>query len=251
MSKPAIIIGLIIGTIVHVFMLIPFNMPASSIQTASPARIAVRELPRQDDETRLVEHVAQKEPEPAPETRPKPVPRTEEVPGSETTLTRVETPRQSPLTSQGDFAGKTEGARRASLRIDWGSPQQAHEIVLAADMRLVMLGGSGVIAGEAIATPEGWQRVDAGTSDLSSYSNRVRIVDSTPAFLQAASLCTGSERLAVLLPLSLEHSLRTQQIRAAAEAGVDSSGIRAFYGRFRIDGGRVAFDISSIERRSS
>jgi hypothetical protein len=71
------------------------------------------------------------------------------------------------------------------------------------------------------------------------------------AFAEASSLCRNGERLAVLLPLSLEHKLRTQQVRVATDAGIESSGILAFYGRFRIDGGEIAFDISGFERRTS
>ena len=253
MSKPAIIIGLLIAATLHFIVLMPISSTAKSTSVIPATRIAMRELPETETEPAPARQADEVEPAPAPKPAPQPAPkpRPQPEPQASTNLARAAAPQHSTLEGKGDFAGNPDGTQRPSLRIDWGSPQQAHDVVMASDMRLVMLATAGGIAGEAVATTNGWQRVDAGSSDLSSYSNRVRIVDSTPAFFQAASLCSGGERLAVLLPLALEHTLRTQQIRAASEAGVDSSGIRAFYGRFRIDSGRVAFDISGIERRSS
>ena len=258
MSRPGIIVGLLFAVTLHFIVLMPVKSTSHSMPTATAASIKMREIPDSTPEHSPVEQVQEEvkpvqQPKPAPKPTPKPAPKPRPEPSAPaaTNLARVVAPQQSSLEGPGDFAGTSDGTRRPSLRIDWGSPEQAHDVVTAAGMRLVMLASVGGIAGEAVPTGDGWQRVDSDSADLSSYSNRVRIVDATPAFFQAASLCVGGERLAVLLPLSLEHTLRTQQIRTAAEAGVESSRIRAFYGRFRINGGRVAFDISGFERRSS
>lgn len=260
MSRPGIIVGLLIAATLHWMVLLPIGARTRSIKAATVASIAVRELPEAapdlpeatpTERTPSQPPTPPPTPAPAPAPAPKPEPQSEPPASATTNLARVATPQQASLEDKGDFAGTPDATQRPSLRIDWGNPKQAHDVVTAAGMRLVMLAAAGGIAGEAVPTVDGWRRVEANSSDLSSYSNRVRIVDTTPAFIQAASLCTGGERLAVLLPLALEHTLRTQQIRAAAEAGVESFRIRAFYGRFRIDSGRVAFDISGFERRSS
>ncbi|MCH2134244.1 MAG: hypothetical protein MK116_10880 [Phycisphaerales bacterium] len=260
MSRPAIIIGLVLAIGLHWALLRPTSDTSSSNAPAVAARIAMRELPEPAPTETEPAPASQDAPAPPPVATPTPTvpappaprpPDPVEQASTAAPLARTATPQRNTLEQRGDFSGDRTGTARPSLRIDWGTAQQARSIVEAADMRLVLLGATGGITGEVASADGGWHRLEEAPSDLSGYSNRVRIVDSTPAFARASSLRTGGERLAVLLPVALEHSLRTQQIRVAAEAGVESSRIRAFYGRFRIDAGRVDFAISGFERRSS
>jgi hypothetical protein len=260
MSRTVLIIGLFVAAIAHWMFLLPRDQNQAATELLESARVTMREIAQEMLPSSPAELPEEVQPEPTPETV-KPaasqqmpqVAETVEPPPSEPApnLSRTADSRRAELDRRGDFSGDRNGTRRPVLRIDWGEPDQARSIVRAGEMRLVMLTSTGGIAGEIQADDHGWLRVDTRTPDLSGYSNRVRIVDSTMAFAQASSLCNNGERLAVLLPLTLEHKLRTQQIRVATEAGVDSSGILAFYGRFRIDGGTVAFDISGFERRTS
>ncbi|MCH2152369.1 MAG: hypothetical protein MK089_03415 [Phycisphaerales bacterium] len=265
MSRTVMIIGLFVASLAHWMFLSPSIKHASQENQIESAAVAMREIAREmlptpereePAETPLKDPV-QAQPTPPPVEPPAEQPAAEperlvEKPVPPTpNLTRTAESRRASLDRRGDFSGDRNGNQRPVLRIDWGRPDQAMSIVKAGDMRLVMLTSSGGIAGEIQPTEHGWTRIDSQAPDLSGYSNRVRIVDSTTAFSQASSLCNNGERLAVLLPLTLEHKLRTQQIRVATEAGVESSAILAFYGRFRIDGGSVAFDISGYERRTS
>ena len=262
MSRTVLIIGLFVAAMAHWIFLLPSDRKQGTDELIESARVAMREIaqemlpssqdpPKEDPpiETEPIPEPVQPAAAPpmaqAPEATPQPVP--EPAP----TLSRTAESRRTELDRRGDFSGDRNVKPRPVLRIDWGAPDQARSIVKAGQMKLVMLTSTGGIAGEIRPDDQGWLRIDARNPDLSGYSNRVRIVDSTMAFAQASSLCRNGERLAVLLPLSLEHKLRTQQVRVATEAGVESSGILAFYGQFRIDGGVIAFDISGFERRTS
>ena len=208
MSRPAIIIGLLLALALHWVLLLP---PGKSTRVTHvvPARIAMRELP-ETQPTEAAEAPAPKpkptmEPPPPaqPVAQPAPTPPTPrpDPPAASPDLARTATPQRTTLDSKGDFSGDRNTTQRPSLRIDWGSPEQARAIVEVADLRLVMLGTEGGITGEVKPVNSGWQRQPSAPVDLSGYSNRVRIVDSTPAFTRASSLCNAGERLAVLLPL--------------------------------------------------
>jgi len=262
MSRTVLIIGLFVAALVHWMFLLPRSQNQAATELLESAKVTMREiaqemLPSSRDQT-AEDPPIQTEPTPEP-VKPAASPPMAQPPeaveqsASEPApnLSRTAESRHAQLDRRGDFSGDPNGKRRPVLRIDWGEPDQAMSIVKAGEMRLVMLTSTGGIAGEIRPDNHGWLRIDTRNPDLSGYSNRVRIVGSTMAFAEASSLCRNGERLAVLLPLSLEHKLRTQQVRVATDAGIESSGILAFYGRFRIDGGEIAFDISGFERRTS
>jgi len=257
MSKPMLFICLLIAVAVH-WALLTGNAWSARQETAA-ATIAFRELaaveptvestaaPPENATAPDIPHPPPQKAAPPPQPAPEPSSRQDRQP----TLARTASPQRVNIDSPGDFSGTADANQRATLRIDWGSPEEAIAIVATGGMRLVVLSPEGGISAEIVPRSNQWHRIEFEHPDLSRFSNRVRIVDSTPAFIQAAALRNNGERIAVLLPLSLEHTLRSQQIRTAAEAGLESSGIRAFYGRFRIDSGRVIFDISGFERRST
>jgi hypothetical protein len=257
MSKPAVFFGLMLAGIVHwmLFLTPVVNMPPVA---ESVARITLREIPAapQAQEATPKSPPSKVEP-PQPTPPPAPAPQPPQAKPTPTpprpNLTRTDPPQRTPLDTsvKGDFAGSPQANRRPVLRIDWGTPGEAMSVVTTAGMRLVLLNNEGGIAGEVAAGSGGWHRHDSEQHDLSRYSNRVRIVDTTPAFTQAASLRGMGERLAVLLPLALEHDLRTQQHKVAANAGLTAADIRAFYGRFQVERGSVAFTINGYERISS
>ena len=68
MSKSVIIIGLIMATAVHVFMLLPLRTKISPKASLPAARIEVRELPTEVSETKPAQQAVNSEPR--PQTQP-------------------------------------------------------------------------------------------------------------------------------------------------------------------------------------
>ena len=248
MSRIALTVGLLLALVIHVVLL---NGDITGVERENMTvieKVTMRTLDASEsnpiesraDPVRAGNAGKQKSP-PA-----QPVP----VKAMDQQLAGTTLPNRNSLDGSGDYEGNSQVERRPELRIDWGTSREAMDIVNAAELRLVMLSGQGEIVAEVRSEGDAWKRTDGRVSDLSRYSNRVRIVDSTPAFGSASMLRRGGERLAVLIPLAIEHMLKTEQIKSAAVAGVRTSRIRSFYGRFHLEDGRVAFAISELERRS-
>lgn len=249
MSKIALMIGIVLAVMVHLFLLKVDVRKEKNDASPQISPVRMRMLasePPPQTTARAVEQVSERK-----STTPKESTSgisKEVVPKPE--LTRTSSPNRNTLPGSGDFSGLNDVDKRPELRIDWGTSAEAISIMDAAGLRLVVLSGGGSIVAEVSFDVDTWRRLDGQASDLSTYSNRVRLVDSTPAFAFASGLRRGDERLAILIPLSIEHMLKTEQVKSATNAGIESSRIRSFYGRFYLANDRVEFSISELERRS-
>lgn len=248
MSRIALTIGIVLALLLHLFLLnvtvVEKDHESSSI--IQKVKMRTMEDVASESAARNADQIK------SDETTPEKTRASEKSPSKvvDSQLARTTPPDRNTHEKSGDYSGRDDVEKRPELRIDWGTSQEAMSIVNAAGLRLVMLSGQGEILAEISSEAGAWMRADGRHSDLSRYSNRVRIVDSTPAFRSASALRRGDERLAILIPLSIEHMLKTEQVKSAAIAGISASRIRSFYGRFHIENGRVAFAISELERRS-
>ena len=238
MSRTMLTLGFLVACLFHAVMLIPMPVHRTPA-TADPIPVTVRPLPA-DESSSTPKTVADTTPE-APTPPPDPP----------AALTPTEEPIRTELKSAGDYQGTVDGSHRAVLRIDWGSPEEATATVMAGNLRLITLTPQGRLSSEIRRSGSGWRRADERPGDLSGYSNRVRIVDDTPAFAAAIDLLAPGERLAVVLPLGLEHAVRTQQVRATSRAQLDPDDINVFFGRFHIAADEIVFTITGFTRRSS
>ena len=248
MSRIALTIGVVLALVLHLFLLNVNVVEKGHEPSSILQRVKMRAVEDSEAQStkRNVEQVQTRQSSPETSVAAESVPA--EVPDSQ--LARTTPPDRNTLAKSGDYGGREDVESRPELRIDWGSSQEAMSVVNAAGLRLVMLSGQGEIVAEIHSEADAWKRSDGRASDLSRFSNRVRIVDSTPAFRSAAALRRGDERLAILIPLSIEHMLKTEQVKSAAIAGIAAARIRSFYGRFHFVNGRVEFAISELERRS-
>lgn len=241
MSRPFFTLGLLMACILHALLLIPGpKSPGTEAPLPSPVRI--RDLPVPNPPT-------------SPTTRhpsPPPSDRTLVASSSETprpTSSEGPPPDLVDHPHPGDFQGDSKGITRPILRIDWGTSTQARSIVVSGELRLVTLDVGGSISAEIIPSGADWRRIEGPAVNLSGYSNRVRIVDNTPAFARAASHRRPGEHLALVLPLSVEHVVRSEQARAASRAAVDPADIKMFLGRFNAEAGELNFTITGFTRR--
>ena len=258
MSRMAFGSGLVISSVIHVWLLLwgPVSAAQQEKEEAeTPGRTIVEvveiafEAPR-DDEPKTVEPEAQvklpaqverdsqieKKP-PPPEPPPVPL---------------VESARpKAAKESDGDLAGRPDGVRRSMLRIDWGTSEEAVRILAAAHMKLVVLRRDNRFDREVVQSDGRWRirkfRADPGVA----YSNGLRIVDGVSAFspVMAAVTPAGDERLAVLIPSELEELLTAAQIEAARRQGISVADVHTFGGRFQIGSSGVWFDITRVQTR--
>ncbi len=108
--------------------------------------------------------------------------------------------------------------------------------------------GAMPIISEAVEQFEGvWQRRPFASAAL-LFSNNLRIVDGVPAFEQIGHEVglRWPERLAVLVPRSVERLLQSAQLEAAFRKGLTMERIRSFGGRFTISDGALGFEITRV-----
>ena len=244
MSKPVFIIGLFAAILVHYLLLV-----TSMVEDVSPLSRKTHTMKTRAIETDSGPVSKQVQSEALDSARSKPVPKSQGVSKERSGLTRTAMQRYNSMEKSGDLHGESDGEEKPVLRIDWGTSQEAKQIVQVAGLRLVMISESGSIVSEVKLENGRWVLSDMPRTDLSMYSNRLRIVDSTPAFKEASSLRPGRHRLAILVPLPIERMIKREQIKSAAMAGIDSERVLAFYGCFHIRSGEVEFSINEIERR--
>ena len=151
----------------------------------------------------------------------------------------------------GDFAGATRTTGPPQLRIDWGTDDQALDMLDAGQMVLVVLDREGdriVIGQQVVFEDDAWRRRVYRPAGTTQYSNRLRIVHEVPAFdaARVAVRLRGEERLAVLLPMRVERTLESAQLEAAYNRGLVMNEIDNFAGQFTLRDGALAFDITHI-----
>ena len=137
------------------------------------------------------------------------------------------------------------------MRINWGSDAEAMAVVGKAHMRFVLLDPQQNTVAELTQDEHGkWHRQERLTATLTRYSSNLRIVDRVPAF---RSFCNTflqtDERLAVMVPLTIERSIETAKISAAAQRGLSLAQIEIFGGAFALTGDSVGFRIDRLVER--
>ena len=169
-------------------------------------------------------------------------------------------PEQSP---SGDFAGGSELLQQPvvpGLRIHWGDLANALSIMNKSGMKLVILEGSRSEQADRISPPiqrelicrDGqWHIKPLQLSMRVRYSNRLRIVHDVPAFRNAANLSSirPDDRLAIMLPRDVEQMLEAAQLSAAYTSGLKLADIRNFAGQFHLQGKRLGFDVTQIQKK--
>ena len=194
----------------------------------------------------------EKKPEPAPEKKPEPQkePEKKEEP---LPLEKKAAKPKTDLKEKGDFAGDTDGQDVPSLRIDWGTSQSAGRILSASKMKLVIFEADKQIKNEiASLGNDEWKLKKLVIDQGMKYSQSIRIVDKVPAFkeiLDALNLKPG-QHLAIMIPVPLEQQIEAAKNSAAVNNGLSMKQIRAFGGKFQLEGNTVAFEITLVKTKS-
>ncbi|MDA1106171.1 MAG: hypothetical protein O2855_06215 [Planctomycetota bacterium] len=148
-------------------------------------------------------------------------------------------------------SGGTAGQRLGPVaRIAWGSPDDALRVVSGGRLELVAVGDDLKVCASIIQGENGWKRVSPRPG-LSTFSNKVRVVEHVSAFTEIAAACQPREHLAVLVPVVLERRIESAMAHAASQAGLRAVQLEACFGRLVPGANGVVFEIDRIERTQS
>ena len=298
MSKGALVIGLIISVAVHFVLIWPLARQSPNKTEVPLARsVRVVELPVVAAVPDQSETLPQEQPELEPEIEPEPQLASEptnkvieqtstqavnpvqeppiELPQSapqllEPIVSAPPSPTAAPLEpvaeglraafdGPGDFAGHTDVPLVPALWIDWGSQQEAINVLSAGGMQLVVLESDESIRQAVNLTAQGPALTAWRPGRQSTFSTRLRIVDHVQAFssiVNSISLGPG-KHLAVLFPMRVDQLVDMAERRAAFDEGADMEQIRGFAGKFMISSNvgasqssnGVSFIITHLQRR--
>ena len=145
--------------------------------------------------------------------------------------------------------GSFEPPQDPVARIAWGEASQALRTMDMGRMVLVIVDAELKIVGGIDGTRGNWQRTSI-PSDLSTYSNRVRVVDHIPGFSIPRSVCESTEHLAVIIPVGLERRIEKAMDTAAKRAGLQRQQVAACYGTLISNRAGLEFAIDRVERRN-
>ena len=145
--------------------------------------------------------------------------------------------------------GSFEPPQDPVARIAWGEASQALRTMDMGRMVLVIVDAELKIVGGIDGTGGNWQRTSI-PSDLSTYSNRVRVVDHIPGFSIPRSVCESTEHLAVIIPVGLERRIEKAMDTAAKRAGLQRQQVAACYGTLISNRAGLEFTIDRVERRN-
>ncbi len=145
--------------------------------------------------------------------------------------------------------GSFEPPQDPVARIAWGEASQALRTMDMGRMVLVIVDAELKIVGGIDGTSGNWQRTSI-PSDLSTYSNRVRVVDHIPGFSIPRSVCESTEHLAVIIPVGLERRIEKAMDTAAKRAGLQRQQVAACYGTLISNRAGLEFAIDRVERRN-
>ena len=245
-SRLLFFFGLVVSAGIHVWLLSLPAAPAAKVVSPIVVPVIETELARVDP----VEPAEVETPEPKPEPERPSEPAPEPAPEQPMLAEAAEAP-QTEVSQEGDFAGAADGDREPLLRIDWGPVEQAMATIEAGGMVMVVLtvdGPKPTISQQIVLDDGVWLRRPSRYPDSTQFSNRLRIVDHVPGFseVQEALGLTGSERLAVLLPMRVERVLESAQMEAAFHRGLVMNQIDNFAGRFALRDGKLDFDITHV-----
>lgn len=266
MSRGALVLGLVISVVAHLWLLgwrwadgpvVSQKLPDEVVEIVP---VKVEDLQPQKEEE--PEPVAGPEPEPAKE-EPKPEPpaqkQVEEPKPKPALLPLVKEVKPQPVRSEktGTFAGRNDvkkEAPRPELRIDWGDTAQAMSIIRAGQMKLIVLNetqGPAPTRKQVVSASGSWSVGDFVTKPGQTYSNRLRIVHDVPAFAPVVNelRLRDGQMLAVMVPAGVETMLQSAQLTATFERGLSMEQVRYFGGRFAMAGNGLRFAITRVQTR--
>lgn len=151
----------------------------------------------------------------------------------------------------GDHLSTQNGPARVVPQIEWRSLARWRSVASAAGLRLMSLASDGSPAALIEESNGGWRRVPI-ESTLRGFSPRVRIVDHVAAFQPARSGLLGGERLAILVPQSLETLMDRAMVDAIHQRGLDVSEVAVCSGVLQPGGpSGVVFRVDRVSSRRS
>ncbi|MHC5028706.1 MAG: hypothetical protein ACYTGR_18310 [Planctomycetota bacterium] len=288
MTRPTMIVGLLVSAVLHAILLAIPASPAPPSAPATPHALPVEIVetgPPQSPPEEEPDDVSEPAPVPQPEPEPKPKPEPAQQPAppkpvppnidpSNVAQAEPETAPSSPEPTRPDLAALLERARaalpaggdvsgaageptapRPELRIDWGDAAHTLDVLDAGDMRVVVVRGpaSAVVIDDEVMPVNGtWTRRAYAAPITRRFSNRLRIVDDVPAFGAArrGARLAADEHLAVLVPDRVERLLHSAELRAAIESGLEPRHIRSVGGQFVLVDGALVFETHSVQPRA-
>ena len=225
-----------------------------SLHPIAPAPVAMRSNPQQQLPQRSQIQVQ-------PETQVQPIqqfatPSTQDVGTSDSVGMSAPPNSAAQRSTSGVLAdrgvlrqGSFEPPQDPVARIAWGEASQALRTMDMGRMVLVIVDAELKIVGGIDGTSGNWQRTSI-PSDLSTYSNRVRVVDHIPGFSIPRSVCDSTEHLAVIIPVGLERRIEKAMDAAAKRAGLQRQQVAACYGTLISNRAGLEFAIDRVERRN-
>lgn len=180
-------------------------------------------------------------------------------------IARTEPPASAPIapTLQSASAARGRGAEATDrgylkslgpapqdpvARIAWGDPASAMKTLSTGRMALVIVDDDLKVVASIDGSSGAWVRAGL-PAQMSTFSNRVRVVDHVSAFAAFARFCQPNEHLAVLVPIGLERRIEGAMDRAARAEGLSRTQVAACYGRLEPRQGALEFVIDRVERR--
>ena len=244
MSRLGILLGLALSLAIHAALLMARESPE---YLPSPIDVVdVMPVPPE-----FADPAPKPQRAPADAETPKPKPMAPRKADAVPTLLRMHKAPATEVESEGDFAGEADGQAMPELRIDWGRAA-IHRVLDAGQMKLVVLDlNSKAFTGEVRHGGNGWQFAATDSRSPLRYSNRLRIVHDVPAFkaVRQAVPLAAQQRLAVLVPESLERNIELAQADASRRAGLAMADVRYVGGRFELESGRLHFVITHLQPR--
>jgi hypothetical protein len=135
-------------------------------------------------------------------------------------------------------------------RIAWGDPAAAMRTMDLGRMALVIVNDDLKVVASIDGSTGAWVRGGL-PQHMTTYSNRVRVVDHVSAFAAFVRFCEPEEHLAVLVPVGLERRIDGAMDKAARAQGLSRSQVAACYGRLEPQHGALEFVIDRVERRNT
>ena len=261
MSKLGFTICVIISAIGHCYLVWGNN----TLEKISKAEDKVKQVIKAADVQ--VVAVPQPKPQPAPQQEkpketPKPEPqqpvKNEEVkqPEKKQPLPLEKSMAANPKTEtkdKGSFIGDPDGEEMPLLRINWGTTQNAGNILAKSKMMLVVMDAEKNITKEIVALGgEKWQIRDFQMPQDVKYSQCIRNVSKVPAFMEIADAfkLKNNQYIAIMIPTQLEDHIEQVKNSAASSSGLPDDQIKAFGGQFNLIGDKVEFEITLITTRT-
>ncbi|MEO1236592.1 MAG: hypothetical protein AAFX76_07370 [Planctomycetota bacterium] len=276
MSKPALVLGLVVSAALHVVLLWwPSDSRSPTVGPLAAVEVALETLPPPElPEPPAPADEPEPEPEPQNEPEPEPVPEPEAPPEPEPVPEPVAPPPTpqppappvaepeapaAPVRPQTDQPGRLFTREDADptpqLQIYWGSQREALEAVRAAGMKLVVM----VPEGETYRMIDQLDLVDRRFQrnpyrhDPARFDPNLTLdVTTVPSFSRIRSIASlrGRERLGVRLPGEAFQMVMSKQDVAIFRERVAKEDVSAVVGRFVVDGTSLDYETLRVIPRS-